>query len=109
MATDDVEISGEKVSKGDYLLLLLGSANRDELVFTDPAQLLIDRNPNPHVAFSLGPHYCLGAHLARLETQIAIRRLLECAPKLRRLNADEPLTYRPGLFIRSMERLEVVF
>ena len=59
------------IPKGDLVLPLMASANRDEDVFENPDQFIIDRDPNPHLAFGFGIHFCLGAHLARLEGQIA--------------------------------------
>jgi cytochrome P450 len=108
-ATADVIIAGSEIGKGDAVLVLLGCADRDESVFPKADQLLLDRNPNPHVAFSQGPHYCLGANLARLEVRIALSHLLERAPEFRLARPDEPLAYRPGFFIRSVERLDLVY
>jgi cytochrome P450 len=107
-ATADTDIAGSPIAKGDQVIVLLGCANRDESVFDRADQLVVDRDPNPHVAFSFGPHYCLGANLAKLEAKIAIERLLERAPTLALANPDEPLEYRPGFFIRSLEHLELV-
>jgi cytochrome P450 len=108
-ATEDVDIAGASISKGDQVIVLIGCADRDEEVFPDAHRLIVDRDPNPHVAFSFGPHYCLGANLAKLETGIALTRLLEQAPGFRLANPDEPPTYRPGFFIRSVERLDLVY
>lgn len=108
-ATEDVDIAGSAISKGDQVIVLLGCADRDEEVFPKADQLILDRDPNPHVAFSFGPHYCLGASLARLELRIALTQLLERAPDFRRANPDQPLAYRPGFFIRSVERLDLVY
>jgi len=108
-AVEDVDISGSQISKGDPILLLLGCANRDESVFQHANQLILDRDPNPHVGFSFGPHYCLGASLARLEVNVALRHLLERAPGFRRANPEEPMAYRGGFFIRSVEKLDLVY
>jgi len=70
--TEDTELSGVTVPKGHLVLPLIASANRDESVFEKADQFIIDRAPNPHLAFGFGIHNCLGAHLARLEGQIAI-------------------------------------
>jgi len=75
-ATEDVELRGKKVRAGDSLCLFYPSANRDEEVFPDGDVFRVDRSPNPHLAFGIGEHYCLGANLARLELQVAFRHLL---------------------------------
>lgn len=76
-AAHDVELCGQKISEGDLVLPLIASANRDERVFERASEFVIDRNPNPHLAFGLGIHSCLGASLARLEGRIAVTSLLE--------------------------------
>lgn len=75
--TRDVEIAGTTIPKGDLVIPLLASANRDETVFDHPEEFQIDRSPNPHLAFGFGIHFCLGAHLARLEGQIAAVAMAE--------------------------------
>ncbi|MEV5407347.1 cytochrome P450 [Thermopolyspora sp. NPDC052614] len=87
--TRDHEMNGHTYRKGDKVLLYYGSANRDESVFTDPDVFDITRNPNPHVGFGgPGPHYCLGAHLARREITVMFRELFDRWPRLRA--AGEP-------------------
>ena len=66
-ATQDVELRGKKIKKGDALALFYPSANRDEEVFEDPFTFRIDRDPNRHLGFGVGEHFCLGSHVARLE------------------------------------------
>jgi cytochrome P450 len=83
VATRDVELRGRKLREGDSVLLLYASANRDEEVFADPFAFRVDRSPNEHLAFGLGPHYCLGANLARMEIATVIGALLERLPDLR--------------------------
>lgn len=83
VATADVELGGQPIAKGQSLTLWTGSANYDESVFTQPEQLDIRRAPNRHLGFGLGPHFCLGAPLARLEARIALGTLLEKVPQLR--------------------------
>jgi pimeloyl-[acyl-carrier protein] synthase len=107
--TEDVELGGAHIPRGDHVLVLFGSANRDETVFPDEDQLLLDRAPNPHVAFALGPHFCLGAAVARLEVRAALRGLLDRAPDLELADPHQPASYRPGFFLRSLERLDLVF
>jgi cytochrome P450 len=75
-ATRDVELCGETIAAGDLVLPLIASANRDERVFERPDDFVIDRDPNPHLAFGIGIHSCLGASLARLEGRIALEALL---------------------------------
>ena len=69
----DLDFHGQKLSKGDNLVLFYGSANRDESIFEDPFAFRVDRDPNPHLGFGIGEHFCLGAHLAR-----ASQRALLC-------------------------------
>ena len=75
--TRDVTIRGVEISKGSFVMPLISSANRDERAFDQPESFVIDRQPNPHLAFGFGIHFCLGAHLARLEGQIAIEQLVQ--------------------------------
>jgi cytochrome P450 len=74
--TKDVTIAGTDIKKGSFVLPLISSANRDERVFDRPESFVIDRHPNPHLAFGFGIHFCLGAHLARMEGQIAVEQLV---------------------------------
>jgi cytochrome P450 len=74
--TADVEIRGQKIPAGDKVVMFYNSANRDEDVFEDPFKFDIGRKPNDHLAFGHGEHYCLGAHLARLELEVMFRALL---------------------------------
>jgi cholest-4-en-3-one 26-monooxygenase len=76
-ATEDCEMRGEKIRAGDQLALYFASANRDEEVFGDPFAFRVDRHPNPHLAFGFGEHFCLGAHLARVELETMFRHLLD--------------------------------
>jgi hypothetical protein len=90
-APADVELRGERVRKGDKLLLLYGSANRDEAVFAAPERFDVTRDPNPHLAFGgYGTHHCLGAALARLELRVMFEELLAALPDLA-LASDAPL------------------
>ena len=76
-ATEDFELRGKTIRAGDSMCLLYPSANRDEEVFEDPFTFRIDRSPNPHLAFGVGEHFCLGAHLARLELRAVFSQLAE--------------------------------
>jgi cholest-4-en-3-one 26-monooxygenase len=77
VATEDYELRGEKIRAGDQVALYFASANRDEDVFEDPFAFRVDRNPNPHLAFGFGEHFCMGAQLARAELEIVYGLLLE--------------------------------
>ena len=76
-ATRDVELAGVEVNKGDLVLPMMASANRDDAVFDRPDEFVIDRDPNPHLAFGYGIHNCLGATLARMEGQITVASLVK--------------------------------
>ena len=73
-ATEDVELGGARIGEGDWVVSWIASGNRDEAVFAEPFRFDVGRSPNPHIAFGFGPHFCLGAFLARLEIQV----MLEC-------------------------------
>ena len=75
-ATEDCELRGQRIAKGETLAMFYPSANRDEDVFDDPAAFRVDRSPNPHLAFGIGEHFCLGTPLARLELRILFGQLL---------------------------------
>jgi cytochrome P450 len=75
-ATDEVELGGQTIHEGEAVALFFNSANRDETVFADADQFRIDRRPNPHLAFGLGRHHCIGAHMARLEMRALLKALL---------------------------------
>ncbi|MFJ5774960.1 cytochrome P450 [Streptomyces sp. NPDC093094] len=101
---DDIEIDGQVVPRGAELALLFGSANHDPAVFADPGRLDLARKDNPHISFSAGIHYCIGAPLARLELAASMRALLDRAPTLR-LAADPER--KPNFVIRGLEGLSV--
>ncbi|MGC5011723.1 cytochrome P450 [Streptosporangium sp. DT93] len=90
--TRDHEMGGQHYREGDKVLLFYNSANRDEAVFTDPDVFDITRHPNPHVGFGgPGPHYCLGAHLARREITVMFRELFTRMPRIRSTGEPDPL------------------
>jgi cytochrome P450 family 142 subfamily A polypeptide 1 len=105
-ATEDTELAGRSVAKGDKLLLLYPSANRDEAVFADPFAFDIRRTPNEHVAFGFGTHFCLGASLARLELRVLFEELLDQLPGLELVDPAEP-TSRAANFVSGYESLPV--
>lgn len=84
VALANVEVGGQKVDKGQTVIVWAGSTNYDETVFPDAEQLDPRRSPNRHLGFGLGPHFCLGAPLARLEVRTALQLLLEKLPRLER-------------------------
>jgi cytochrome P450 family 142 subfamily A polypeptide 1 len=107
-ATRDVELHGETVRKGQKLLLLYPSANRDETVFADPESFDIARTPNDHVAFGFGSHFCLGNRLARMELQVMFSQLLDRLPDLALADPAEP-PKRPANFVSGYETMPVTF
>jgi cholest-4-en-3-one 26-monooxygenase len=106
--TRDVELNGVQLEEGAQLLLLYPSANRDETVFDEPEIFDIGRDPNPHLAFGFGTHFCLGNQLARLELRVMFERLLERLPDLR-LAEPGPFPHRKANFVTGLERLPVEF
>jgi cytochrome P450 family 142 subfamily A polypeptide 1 len=105
-ATKDLELHGRQIRQGEKLLLLYPSANRDETVFEDPFRFDIRRTPNEHVAFGFGPHFCLGANLARLELTIILEELMDRLPTLELVERTEP-PYRPANFVSGYQSLRV--
>ncbi len=95
-ATCDVEIADEKIRKGELVLPLIASANRDEKIFADADQFVIDRDPNPHLAFGSGIHNCIGAPLARLEGHIAVAAMIERLDEISLVEHDPVLLSRFG-------------
>lgn len=104
-ATVDLEVAGQAVAQGERVACLMGSANRDAAVFERPDDFDVARDPNPHVGFGMGLHFCLGAPLARLELAITLRRLLDRFPTLS-LAGEAPR--RPTWVLRGYEKIEVV-
>lgn len=103
-ATENTEIGGVVVKKGQKIAALLGSANRDESVFDNPTQLDLTRNPNPHIGFGAGIHFCIGAPLARLEMSTALPELIKAFPTLEL--KTEPIQ-RPTFVLRGYEKVLV--
>jgi cytochrome P450 PksS len=108
-AREDVAIAGVTIPRGDMVYVVIASANRDERQFPNPDALDITREPNRHLAFGLGAHFCVGAPLARLEGQIAINTLLRRVPDMRLTVAPDALRWRRGLLLRGLEALPVAF
>jgi cytochrome P450 family 142 subfamily A polypeptide 1 len=105
-ATRDVVIGGREVRRGDKLLLLYPSANRDERVFREPQRFDVERTPNEHLAFGHAAHFCLGASLARLELRVFFEELLSRLPTLELATAEAP-PLRVSNFIVGFEELPV--
>ena len=108
-AASDVELGGHTIRRGDNVIAVLGSANRDPERFADPAALDLERDDTKHVAFGRGSHYCLGAPLARLEGEIALTTLLRRLPDVRLAVAREELRWRPVPLFRSLVSLPVAW
>jgi cytochrome P450 PksS len=108
-AREDVAVAGVGIPRGEMVYAVITSANRDEHQFSDPDKLDLTREPNKHLGFGLGPHFCLGAALARLEGQIAINTLLRRVPDLRLAGAPDVPRWRRGMLLRGLESLPVAF
>ena len=100
VAGEDMAIADQAVKAGDRILLLMGAANRDPAKFADPETFDVRRNPNPHLSFSHGIHFCLGAPLARMEMEIAFNELLRRFP---RMELASEIKWDPRILGRSIE------
>ena len=103
-ASEPVEVRGQRIPAGDHLCLFYPSANRDEEVFDDPFAFRIERQPNPHLAFGIGEHFCLGANLARLELRVLFRQL---AARFERLEPAGPAERLRSSFLGGVKHLPV--
>lgn len=106
--TADTEFHGTSLKSGEKIMLMFESANFDEAVFGDPENFRIDRNPNSHLAFGFGSHFCLGNQLARLELRLMLSKVLQRLPDLR-LADGAALPLRPANFVSGPEAMPVVF
>jgi cytochrome P450 len=104
---EDTEIGGVLLERGMRVAMLYASANRDPRKFAAPDRIDLTRDPNPHVTFGLGIHFCLGAPLARLELQIALPALARRFPDMHLADEGAPLAYGSGFVIRGVQRLPV--
>ena len=102
-AKEPAEVAGIALQPGDKVAALLGAANRDPSVFADPDRFDASRDPNPHLAFGAGIHFCIGAPLARLELEISVRTMLSRFPDLQVVEARR----RPTFVLRGFEQLVV--
>lgn len=108
VAAEDIEIAGNQIKKGDQVVSWIASANRDESKFTEPDVFLADRRPNAHLSFGFGIHFCLGAPLARLEGQIALRAISERLNDIR-YKTGAPLSYIQSTFVFGVKQYPVTF
>ena len=107
IALDDIEVAGHTIPKGSIVVLLLASANRDESIFDRPDSFDVARDPNRHLAFGFGIHYCLGAPLSRVEAQIAVRQIISRFPHMRLAIDPSQLRWRSAMAIRGLEQLPI--
>ncbi|MEN8181630.1 MAG: cytochrome P450 [Myxococcota bacterium] len=107
-ATRDTELAGQEIRERERVLMIYPSANRDEDQFAEAGSFRVDRQPNSHVAFGIGNHFCLGASLARLELRIMLDELLRRLPDLQLAPGTRP-RYTESPFVRGIEELPVVF
>ena len=108
VANVDVEVNGVTIPKGNQVVLMYSSANRDETYFDRPEEFLIDRTPNNHIAFGFGTHFCLGASLARLEIRVFFEELLRRTSGWKLTPGTAPVEM-PNAFVRSIESAHVDF
>lgn len=108
-AREALTVAGTTIPRGELVMAVIGSANRDPNVFDNPDVLDIARTNNRHLAFGLGPHYCLGASLARLEGHIAMISLIQRMPNVRLRLASDQLRWRGTFVLRGLEALPVSF
>jgi cholest-4-en-3-one 26-monooxygenase len=109
MLTADTEFHGTELRRGEKIMLLFESANFDESMFENADQFDIRRDPNNHVAFGFGTHFCLGNQLARLELRLMTDRVLDRLTDLRLAADDDVLPLRPANFVSGLESMPMVF
>ncbi|MEM9176441.1 MAG: cytochrome P450, partial [Myxococcota bacterium] len=105
-ATQDTELAGVPIKQGEKILMMYGSANRDENQFEDPEAFDIDRKPQ-HVAFGIGNHFCLGANLARMELRVALEELLRRLPDMEYAKGGPELG--ESALVRSVQHMYVKY
>ena len=105
--TRDIGMHDQTLREGDQVILMYPSANRDETVFSEPNRFDVRRDPNPHLAFGFGPHFCMGASLARVELRVMFAEVLRRLPDLHL--AGDPLPRRSSNFISGPETMPVAF
>ncbi len=107
LAGEDIEIAGVTVTRGEFVILLIGAAGRDPAQFDDPDRFDITRNDDRHMGFGYGIHFCLGAPLARVEGEIALRTLTQRFQDLRLL--QDPPPYKDMITLRGLAALPIAF
>lgn len=107
--TGPVELGGVQLDKGDRVLLLYPSANRDESVFEAADEFRIDRDPNPHLALGFGPHFCMGANLARMEIKVVFQELFRRLPDISVVDPHGPLVRSPSAFVAAIHSMPARF
>jgi cytochrome P450 len=108
MTTASVELSGQTLPAGAWVVAWIGSANHDEAQFTEPERFELGRSPNRHLGFGQGIHYCLGAPLARLEAKIALTAMLQRFRMVERI-AEAPLERLPSMIVYGLRSLPIRF
>jgi cytochrome P450 len=108
-ALEDVELGGVIVRAGEPVVVSLPAANRDEAIYTTPGLLDLRRNEASHLAFGHGPHHCLGAALARMELEVALRTLLTRLPGLRFAGSARDIIWKAGVTVRGPDRMLVAW
>ncbi|WP_374986972.1 cytochrome P450 [Streptomyces fradiae] len=109
IALEDVTVAGTRIRAGEAVYVSYLAANRDPDVFPDPERIDFGRAPNPHVAFGHGPHFCVGAMLARLESELLVDALADRFPGLRLAVPAEEVRFRRGALIRGPESMPVTW
>ena len=107
-ATCDTEVGGQRILEGEKILMLYQSANRDDAAFDDPDVLRLDRSPNPHLAFGVGPHVCMGINLARLEIRVLFEELARRFPDIDVVEGATPV-WGDSTLVHAIESLPVAF
>ena len=106
--TETHDYKGHRFEEGQRVLMLYQSANRDERVFDEPDRLVVDRNPNPHLAFGIGTHFCMGANLAKAEVRVVLEELFRRLPDIRRVDEGRFARGNSSLVL-SVNELKAVF
>ncbi|HLZ56317.1 MAG TPA: cytochrome P450 [Ktedonosporobacter sp.] len=109
VAVKDTEIDGHKIEKHQFIVAYIGAANRDPAVFPDPDTFIIGRKGRRHIAFGYGPHYCLGATLAREQARIALEIMLARLPNIKYIPGSSPQPLNPASFLHGVEHLPISF
>jgi cytochrome P450 PksS len=98
---------GQRIPRGQRVFAIIGSANHDDAVFETPDRLVLDRDPNRHLAFGGGPHFCVGAALGRLEARIAFGVVLRDLPGLKLAVPRQSLRWKPNPIVRGLRAMPV--